>query len=832
MSEVFLNIALDLPIYKLFTYKVPENLIKEIEIGKRVLVNFSGKILTGFIVGILKDTTLENVKDIKSVLDSGRLIEEEYIEFSNWLSQYYIQPIGEFIFSSIPSKINLKTDRYYSLNLNYIEYLDKAILKKNFYIKIIELFKGTEYHLTKKQIENKLRTSDINKYLKTLEDLLILNSFIKFSRLSKEKIVKLIIRNFELANYENILRAIKSDNQKEVLKLIIENEALEQSAINKKIKSAYQAINSLQKKNLIKIEEVRKYRGFKSILKETQNKITYNEEQIHAVSDIQNATAIGVFSAFLLFGVTGSGKTEVYMQIIKNVLEKNKTAIVLVPEISLTPQLIHRFQERFGDLIGVIHSKLSEGQRLDTFDKILDGSIKIVIGARSALFAPLRNIGIIIVDEEHDSSYKQNSSPRYNARDAAIVRAKLNNAVVVLGSATPSIESFHNVSIGKYKLLTIMKRASDIKLPEVKILDLNESKRKNGMDSGDEFLAVIDKVRVRFLSKELIYKIAEKLHKNEGIILLQNRRGYHSYLECVDCGNVEICPRCSVSLTYHKTFNYLKCHFCGFYKSLITKCSNCSSTRIISKGAGTEKVEEEISKLFPDAIMKRVDSDVIKSDKKYQEILRDFYNGKINILVGTQMISKGLDFPNVTLVGIINADIGLLYPDFRATEKTFQILTQVSGRSGRSFLEGEVLIQTHHPEYRVFTYVMNHDYLNFYKYEINNRKDAKYPPFCRIALIELKAKNKILCESKIKELFNVIKSQDTKNILEILPPGPPLFSKLKDMYRFHLLIKSFKSNDISGRYLINSLNIAKDYSEQNFPSTVRMTIDMDAIDML
>ncbi len=832
MGEVFLNIALDLPIYKLFTYKAPENLISEIEIGKRVLVNFSGKILTGFIVGIIRNTSLKNIKEIKSVLDSERLIVAEYIEFCNWLSQYYIQPIGEFIFSSIPSKINLKTDRYYVLNKNYIEYLDKANLKNDFYIKILELFKSTEYQLTKKQIENKLRTSDITSYLKTLKDMYILNSFNKFSRISGEKTIKLIIRNFEISDYDNIIENIKSDNQKKILKLILENETIEQNALGKKFKSAYQAINALQKKNLIKIEEVRKYRGFKSLLKETQNIITYNKEQIEVVSVIQNAVDIEKFSAFLLFGVTGSGKTEVYMQIIKNVLEKNKTAIVLVPEISLTPQLIHRFQERFGDLIGVIHSKLSEGQKLDTFDKILDGSIKIVIGARSALFAPLRNIGIIIVDEEHDSSYKQNSSPRYNARDAAIVRAKLNNAVVVLGSATPSIESFHNASNGKYKLLTIMKRASDIKLPEVKILDLNESKRKNEIDAGDDFLAVIDKIRVRFLSKELIYKIAEKLHKNEGIILLQNRRGYHSYLECIDCGNVEMCPRCSVSLTYHKTFNYLKCHYCGFNKSVITKCSNCSSTRIINKGAGTEKVEEEISKLFPDAIMKRVDSDIIKSDKRYQEILRDFYNGRINILVGTQMISKGLDFPNVTLVGIINADIGLLNPDFRATEKTFQILTQVSGRSGRSFLEGEVLIQTHHSEYNVFNYVMNHDYLNFYKNEIINREKAKYPPFCRMALIELKAKNKILCESKIKELYNVIKSRDKQNILELLPPGPPLFSKLKDFYRFHLLIKSFKSKDISGKYLINSLNIAKDYSEKNFPNTVRMIIDMDAIEML
>jgi len=833
LGEIFVNIALDLPIPKLFTYKVPENLSHEIESGKRVLVNFRNKVLTGFVIEILWHTDLENVKDIKSVLDSGRIFEDEYIEFAKWLSNYYVQSFGEFIFSSIPSKINLRTERYYSLNENYIEELNKSKLKKTFYIKIIDLFKdNTEFQLTKKQIENKLKTSNISSYLKTLEEQGIFISYNSFSETSREKVVKITSRNFNKLDFDNIIKSVKSTSQKDILQLLFDNEVLEYSEINKKIKSAYSSIHSLLKKNLIRVEEIRKYRGFKSILTEVPKKITYNAEQSGALLKIRDSINSKLFNVFLLFGVTGSGKTEVYMRAISEVLDKGKTAIVLVPEISLTPQLIHRFQERFGEIIGVIHSRLTEGQRLDTYDKISDNAIKIVIGARSALFAPLRNIGIIIVDEEHDSSYKQNSSPRYNARDAAVIRGKINDAVVILGSATPSLESFYNVTAGKFQLLTMMKRASEIKLPEVKIVDLIASRKRSGIGEDEDILTIIDKVRVRFLSKELIYSISEKLDKKEGVILLQNRRGYHSYLECIDCGNVEMCPRCSVSLTFHKTFNYLKCHFCGYNRSVIDKCSVCRSTRIINKGAGTEKVEEEIEKLFPKAILRRVDSDIMTSNRKYQETLRDFYEGKINILVGTQMISKGLDFPNVTLVAVINSDIGLLYPDFRSTERTFQLLTQVAGRSGRNILEGKVLIQTNHPEYSVFKYVKDHDYLGFYNDEIIHREVACYPPYSRVAVIELKSLDKTLCESKIKELYNLLKSKDTNNILDILPPSPPLFYKLKDHFRYHLLIKSPKAKDKSGNYLIKFLNLASNYAEKIFPKTIGTIIDMDAIDML
>ncbi|MEI7485741.1 MAG: primosomal protein N', partial [Ignavibacteriota bacterium] len=398
------------------------------------------------------------------------------------------------------------------------------------------------------------------------------------------------------------------------------------------------------------------------------------------------------FNVHLLYGITGSGKTEVYIRALEEVLKLGKTGIVLVPEISLTPQLISRFKNKFSDIVGVIHSKLSEGERLDTFIGVREKRIKIVIGPRSALFAPLTDIGIIIVDEEHDSSYKQENSPRYNARDMAIVRGKLNNAAVVLGSATPSTESYYNALSGKYKLLKLTTRATDATLPFIKIVDLKNPVKSDGF----RYIEEIEKSKIKFLSKELLYAIHSRIEKKESVILLQNRRGYHSYIECVTCGYVELCEHCNVSLTYHKRIEYLKCHICGYSEKMITRCKECSSTKLIESGAGTEKIEEELNAVFPKARIERMDSDTMVSKFKYQRVLTDFSKGDIDILVGTQIISKGLDFPNVTLVGVVNADIGMLLPDFRAEERTFQLLTQVAGRSGRSNKSGEVLIQTRH----------------------------------------------------------------------------------------------------------------------------------------
>ncbi len=835
MRKIYVNVALNLPLDALFTYSVPDFLIESVQKGKRVLVNFRNRAVTGIIVEVIDFTVVKRVKEIKSVLDDKPFITEDLIEFCKWISEYYLVPVGEVMFTAIPRKFNIKSDVYYFLHKEYKSSLDNIKFTDEILLDIIRILeKNPHSGFTKKQIERKLKYNDLTKYLNILIQSSLITGENYYSKPSAPKIIKTISKNFNSTDISLLIKELrmKSEKQIQLIKKLAEAESLELNQLYKELNITPSTVNSLLKKGLIEIKEIRSYRQPHEIFVEDVKEITLNSDQLNVLKTLSDSIKINEFRTFLLHGITGSGKTEVYINAIDKVIRGCKTAIVLVPEISLTPQLIYRFKKVFGEVVGVIHSKLSDGARLDTYDRILNGTIKIVIGARSALFAPVKNIGIIIVDEEHDTSYKQENSPRYNGRDAAIYRAKINNAIVILGSATPSIESFYNAETGKYELLTLPSRVLDVKLPEIKIIDLLKREKFESEEDKRDFFDTIDKVRVRFLSKELLYEIGERLAKKESIMILQNRRGYHSYLECLDCANVEMCIRCNVALTYHKAFDLLKCHYCGYSRKFNKVCSACGSVRVIPKGAGTERVEEELEKIFPTAVIKRLDSDTVTSSKIYHQILKDFYDRKIDILTGTQIISKGLDFPNVTLVGVVNADIGLLNPDFRATERTFQILTQVAGRSGRSENKGEVLIQTNHSDYYVFRDVKNHDYKNFYENEIKIRGQLNYPPFSRITIIETKSEDKLLAESKIKELYNLIKQLDKSGKLEVLPPIVPLFSKLKDKYRFHLLIKSNKQKDVSGKYLNEILRMVRDYAIKNITKKVTVIIDVDAVNLL
>ncbi|MBS1518498.1 MAG: primosomal protein N' [Bacteroidetes bacterium] len=843
MKELYANVAFNLPLENLFTYKIPEHLISRASKGKRVIAGFGNKKITGMILGVSENAEVKNIEKIKNildVLDENVILQDELIELCYWISDYYSAPIGEVIFSAVPGKLNVSSDKYFFLSENYLRELDSSRLKEDIYIRIIEILEKAE-SATKKQLERKLKFNDLSSALKTLSDGHIIYSENHYSKPVSEKKIKTVRLNFSKADTEKIIlkNKIRSEKQIKFIKELNEDTFLNLKEISDKAGISPSSVNTLLKKELIEIKEIREFREPEDIFREDIKTLTLNPDQENILSGISENIDENIFKVFLLFGVTGSGKTEVYINLIKRVLKNNKTAIVLVPEISLTPQLIYRFRNVFGSVIGVIHSKLSDGERKDTFERIVNGSIKIVIGARSAIFAPLKNIGIIVVDEEHDSSYKQENSPRYNGRDCAVYRGKINNAPVILGSATPSIESFYNARSGKYGFFSLPLRATNIKMPEIKIIDLLKKNKESEYDEhgnynkkSKDFFDTIDKIRIKFLSKELIYEIGERLEKKESVIILQNRRGYHSYLECLSCGEVEMCIRCNIALTYHKSIELLKCHFCGFSKKKNKFCSSCGSDRLIAKGAGTERVEEELEKIFPAAVIKRIDSDSLNSKRQFHRLLKDFYDKKIDILAGTQIISKGLDFPEVTLVGVVNADIGLLNPDFRATEKTFQILTQVSGRSGRSEKKGEVLIQTNHSEFHVFENVKNHDYLNFYEKEIAFRKQLNYPPFSRLVIIESKSEDKNMCESKIKEIYNLITTIDKEKILEVLPPNPPVFSKLKDKYRYHLIIKSVKERDLSGSFLKKILREVKNYTKKNVPKKVMITIDVDAVNLM
>ena len=564
-------------------------------------------------------------------------------------------------------------------------------------------------------------------------------------------------------------------SQEKILELLKENKKVKKEVLNK---ISVSSVNTLLKKNILLEEKEENYRY--NLINEEKIKFNLNEEQQKVYKEIFNF--INTNETFLLYGVTGSGKTNVYMKVIEDVIKNNKTAILLVPEISLTPQIIKRFTSYFSN-IAVLHSGLSDGEKYDEWRKINEGKVNIVIGARSAIFAPLKNIGVIIIDEEHSQTYKQENNPRYNAIDIAKERCKYHNCPLILGSATPSLESFARAKKGVYKLLELKNRYNNNSLPKVEIIDMNkEFKKASG-----------------YFSNTLIDQIKETLERNEQVILFLNRRGYSSFLTCSSCGYVEKCPNCDISLTYHKSSNMLRCHYCGYATKRKKLCPKCQE-EFKDYGIGTEKVEEELKSLIKDAKIIRMDVDTTTTKNAHGKIINSFLEEKYNILVGTQMIAKGLDFPNVTLVGVLNADIGLNFPDFRSSETTFSLLNQVLGRSGRGNKEGKVLIQTFNPEHYAITYTKNHDYLGFYNEEMKIRKILKYPPYYYICSIKIISKDYNLASKSSYDVVNYLK-QNIKNEI-ILGPSVCNVFKLNNNYRFQIIIKYKDVNNIL-EYLTN-----------------------------
>ena len=527
--------------------------------------------------------------------------------------------------------------------------------------------------------------------------------------IKKNKYITLSKSKEEIIDY---IKKCRFEGQVKLLKELLEIK-------EKKINQIDSSIKTLLKKNIISLELKEAYR-LKYTTHSKEKEITLNEEQQNIVSKVLKSNN----KTFLLYGITGSGKTEVYMHIIEKIIKTGKSAIILVPEISLTPQIVERFVLRFGDDVAILHSGLSDGEKYDEYRKIRESKVHIVVGARSAIFAPVESLGVIIIDEEHSSTYKQENNPRYHARDVAIMRSKYHNCPVVLGSATPSLESMARAGNKVYELLTLTKRAGQGTLPKVFIVDMKEEVKKHN-----------------FIISELLDKrIKEKLAKKEQIIILLNRRGYSSIETCANCGEVIKCPNCDISLTYHKTSNLLRCHYCGYAKAKYTECPKCHSTNLKDYGLGTQKLEEELNRRYNTKVV-RMDTDTTSRKGMHQKIIEDFENEKYSILVGTQMIAKGLDFPKVTLVGVINADASLNIPDYRSSERTFQLLCQVSGRAGRAEYPGEVIIQTYNPDNYSIIYAKYHDYISFYKEEMKIRKQLNYSPYYYIILVRISTKD-------------------------------------------------------------------------------------------
>ena len=627
----------------------------------------------------------------------------------------------------------------------------------------------------------------------------------------QDKIINVVYlkKTLDEIQFDIDIGKIKSEKQKKILQFIESNEGATIPEIEIFTTGTRGIVKTLEKNGYIEIIEKKIERtplANKCINKTNNLKLT--EEQQIAYDSIKQDIEENKFERFLLYGVTGSGKTEVYLQLIKKALEIGKTAIVLVPEISLTPQMLDRFISRFGkEEIAVLHSKLSIGERYDEWNRIKEKKARIIIGARSAIFAPIENIGIIIIDEEHDTSYKSESIPKYDAKEIAKKIAQENNCPLVLGSATPDLVTYYNAKQGKIRLLELSKRANNSKLPNVEVVDM-----KMELANGNRSM----------LSVSLYNAIENNLKQKKQTILFLNRRGYSTFIMCRECGYTVKCKNCNISMTYHRAENKLKCHYCGYEENIVTICPNCHSTKIRYFGTGTQKLEQEIHKLFPQASTIRMDIDTVTKKNSHEEILNKFKNENIDILIGTQMVVKGHHFPNVTLVGVVAADSSLNIDDYRANERTFQILTQVAGRAGREQLEGQVIIQTYNPDNFSIICAKEQNYNMFYNTEIVLRKQLNYPPFCDIILIGFNSlsENEIL--EATKTVYKYLKENLNEQEFTILKPMPSPIDKIQNRYRWRIIIKGNMTNEAN--IILN--NCLKEIYEANFKNT-RISIDIN-----
>ncbi|MDI6767269.1 MAG: primosomal protein N' [Bacteroidota bacterium] len=855
----FADVAVPVVADKLFTYIIPVHLQHIVRAGIRVLVPFGQRTIIGFVVDVKDQSEKIDLKSILDVIDPEPIIPEDLLKLTQWISDYYIAPRGKVLKSAIIHNTFKTSKRIVKLN---IQDFDSVVVNKKLTPKqkiIIEELKKRK-PLSIQQLQKRLNINSIYSTLNSLTQLGII-------KIDEESIQHGITAKYEAGIMlddksrkalqtwlkELMFRPSKRYGKQvtfiqHLLRYDDKETFISIPDILKKTKASLSTIRSLEKNKIITIgkrEVIRsqEYEIYKSALGSTD--ITLNNYQKDALQKIINKVQQSIFHTFLLYGVTGSGKTQVYIETITETIKHGKSAIVLVPEISLTPQIVRRFKFHLGDNVTVVHSRMSAGERQDAWRRAWEGKISVVIGPRSAVFAPLKNLGLIVVDEEHEASYKQfDQTPRYHARDAAIMRASYCNAVVVLGSATPSIESFTNALNNKYTLLELPERVDNAKLPDIHLVDMTEERGRKLQKHRDRRKEELkkDPMKAKFkkqkfeigsISDLLREKIEDRLKKKEGIILLQNRRGFSPFVECPNCGYVETCDNCTISLTYHGTTKLLRCHYCGSVKQTSIFCPNCQSLDIQYRGFGTQRVEEELLKLFRGLRLLRMDLDTTSTRGAHDKLLKKFSDGEADILLGTQMVAKGLDFSRVTLVGVISADTQMLLPDFRSAERTFQLLTQVAGRAGRSNLAGEVIIQTYQPKHQSLQHVLKHEFKSFYEDEIAFRKELNYPPFSRLILIEFKGKQEndvIKNSSKFAELLK----KYTKYFIT-LGPAAAAITKLKGQHRWHIIVKSLKTVDPAGKFVHKAIQQAiQDYQKSTVgkSKSVKMIIDVDPVGMM
>lgn len=814
----FAEILLPLNLKGSFTYFIPEIFKNNIKIGNRVLVNFGkNKLYTGVVLSLHNNIPNFETKEIISILGEEIFINEKQFQFINWIADYYCSCLGDVLNATIPdnlipssqSKIYFNSDFEEEINLNDNE-------------QIITNFIASKKETTIEEIINNCKIKNsitIIRKLETLNIIYVSQKVIDEYREKKKRIVFFDNRIVEtqIKEFENITK--KQGKQILILNFLIDY-CLQNKVNHCKIdlkdilnscETSLESIKSLSKKKFLRIEEIQQSR-----LEDYSKKKILDKEL--CLSSYQNNAYDEIIKNFsvqkpvLLHGVTSSGKTEIYIKLISENIKKNKTVLYLLPEIALTVQIINRLQQYFGNEIAVFHSKYPIASRAEVYLELLQKKKKIIIGVRSAIFLPFFDLGLIIVDEEHENTYKQSDpAPRYNARDAAVLLATIHKANIILGSATPSIESYQNTITGKYAIVELKERFGNARMPEIIIVDTKDGYNRKLMTS--------------HFHPTLLLQIKIALKNKEQVILFQNRRGFSQYIECKKCGWIPICKNCNVSLTYHKHENKLICHYCGSNYDIMQNCEECNSDSLTYHGIGTEKIEEELQKIFSNAKIKRLDYDNTKTRNAYEKIINDFETKNIDILIGTQMLSKGLDFENVSLVGIINADNLINRPDFRAYEYAFQLLMQVSGRAGRREKQGKVIVQTFNVNNPVIKFLLENDYQGFFKREIEERKLYNYPPFTRFIEIKLKSKNK---KNLIQQSFLLADKLRTIFERKLKGPSEPLINKVNSYHLQRIHIRFEKNTNI-----LNAKETIKANCEailkQKDSKGIRIDLDVDIV---
>lgn len=732
---------------QLFTYSSPFPLKK----GVRVAVPFGrgNRVVLGLVVGETKKPEDFETKDILEVIDEEPIVDSELIDLAFFMMDVYLSDLSSAFQTILPPGNWQEMTEFFYTEEEKDDELFIFLKEKRTWKEIKEKFS----YLTRIELLEFVKNGSIqHEYGLSSEPDYKYGKFVKLLTPYDEKLIK------------------NAPVQRRMVDYLKEKDGVFQRDLIKDIEGNHSSLRSLEEKGIVKISDKRILRDILPASIEKYHKLELNDEQ-QKVSD-----EITENGKYLLHGVTGSGKTEIYLQLAEKVLETGREVIILVPEISLTPQTIDRFRGRFQEPIAVLHSRLNLMERFEQYRLIKEGKVRIVVGARSAIFAPFKNLGLIVIDEEHELSYKSETNPKYITEEIAKKRRDFHKAILLLGSATPNIETYHKAKLGEYQLLELLERATSHPLPETKIIDLREE---------------IQKGNTSVLSEELLNKINERLQNKEQTILFLNKRGHTSSVLCRRCGYVIECESCDMAMTYHKSKNRLICHLCGRTAFKHNTCPNCGSENIKEFGAGTEKLEEEIRQFFPKAKVFRMDSDTIQKKGAYEKVYRQMKNGEIDILIGTQMLSKGLDFPKVTLVGVVAADLSLNMGDYRAAERTFQLITQVSGRAGRGEFPGEVIIQTFHPNHFAIITASRNDYIRFFQEEIKFRQINDYPPFNTIFNLKISHRNRMITRAKALEIGQKILGELNRRGLQVLisGPHPSPIERINDFYRFDINYK-------------------------------------------